>query len=85
MDTDIEVGSGFTLKLPDEIVRDARIRGIAMIMFPTAGVAWYPRTHSWRAYLYIEGRQKHIGYFKDRDLAIRARQRAEEERSGISS
>ena len=85
MDTDIEIGSGFTLKLPDEVVREARLRGITMIMFPTVGVVWYQRTHTWRAYLSIDGREKHIGYFKDRDMAIRARRLAEQERAGISS
>jgi hypothetical protein len=79
METEIEIGSGFTVCIPDQIVHHARASGLTMIAFPTIGVSWYARTHSWRAYLYIHGRQKHLGYFKDKAAAIRRVQNATSE------
>lgn len=85
MDTQIEIGSGFTLILSDTLIDRARVQGVTMIAFPTPGISWYPRTHSWRAYVYIDGRQKHLGYFKDKDTAIRAREAATWLQTRISS
>lgn len=40
------------------------------------GVNWVARANSWRAYVSIDGRQKHLGYFKDFNVAVTARNEA---------
>ena len=33
------------------------------------GVSWNKREQKWRAYIYIDGKQKHLGYYIDEDEA----------------
>jgi len=40
------------------------------------GVNWWPRTSRWRAYININGKQKHLGFFDKFDDAVNARQTA---------
>jgi hypothetical protein len=35
----------------------------------TRGVSWNSQTNSWRVTIYVEGKQKHLGLFKDLELA----------------
>jgi hypothetical protein len=41
------------------------------------GVSFYVRQQKWEAYIYSNKRRRHIGYFKDKADAIRARAEAE--------
>lgn len=41
------------------------------------GVFWVERYKGWRAYLVVDNRQVHIGYFRDKEEAIQARINAE--------
>lgn len=41
------------------------------------GISWNQRENKWRAYIHNSGREKHIGYFKEKDAAISARKAAE--------
>ncbi len=54
------------------------------------GVYWVKKVNKWRAIIYICGKGKHLGYFKDLDSAAKARLKAEIENNfheghGISS
>lgn len=42
------------------------------------GVSWVARVNRWRAYVSIDGKQSHLGYFKEMSDAVAARQRAAE-------
>jgi hypothetical protein len=42
-----------------------------------AGVSWKKDKQKWKAYLSVDGKQKHFGYFYDKDEAIYARLQAE--------
>jgi hypothetical protein len=44
-----------------------------------AGVCWAKREKKWRAYITIDNKQKSLGYFTDKDEAIKARLAAEKE------
>lgn len=46
------------------------------------GVSWNKRENKWRSYIKINGYQKHLGYFIDKDDAIKARKDAEEKYFG---
>lgn len=46
------------------------------------GVNWVARANLWRAYVNFDGKQKHIGYFKDVDSAIAARIKAAKSQFG---
>lgn len=41
------------------------------------GVCWSNASNKWRAYINIDGKQKHLGYFDDIEDAIKARKEAE--------
>ena len=41
------------------------------------GVCWSNKSNKWRAYINIDGKQKHLGYFDDIEDAIKARKEAE--------
>ena len=41
------------------------------------GVCWSNTSNKWRAYINIDGKQKHLGYFDDIEDAIKARKEAE--------
>lgn len=36
------------------------------------GVHWFPRTSSWQVYINVDGKRKHIGYFKELEDAKQA-------------
>lgn len=40
------------------------------------GVYWHKRDKKWIAFIYVDGIKKHIGSFKDKDDAIKAREKA---------
>lgn len=42
------------------------------------GVCWNASNNKWKAYISIEGKQKHLGYFDNIEDAIQARKDAEE-------
>lgn len=42
------------------------------------GVCWSNEHKKWRAYIGVDGRQKHLGYFDDINDAIKARKDAED-------
>lgn len=42
------------------------------------GVCWSNECKKWRAYIGVNGRQKHLGYFDDINDAIKARKDAED-------
>ena len=42
------------------------------------GVSWAASKHKWRAAIYVNNKQKHIGYFDDLQRAAEARKRAED-------
>ena len=42
------------------------------------GVCWSNTTNKWRAYINLEGKQKHLGYFDNIEDAIQARKDAED-------
>lgn len=42
-----------------------------------SGVYWRKRVHSWQAVIQFGGRQKSLGYFKDKEMAIAKRKAAE--------
>ena len=42
------------------------------------GVCWSNECKKWRAYIGVNGKQKHLGYFDDIDDAIKARKDAED-------
>lgn len=42
------------------------------------GVCWSNTANKWRAYINLEGKQKHLGYFDDIEDAIQARKDAED-------
>ncbi len=46
------------------------------------GVCWHPPTKSWRAYVTLHGRQKHLGYFSTRLEAAAAYRWAAEQHFG---
>lgn len=46
------------------------------------GVSFYPKTSRWKAYIGIEGRTRHIGYFSTPEEAARARDAAALEHFG---
>lgn len=41
------------------------------------GVCWFPQTSRWVARITIDGKRKHLGYFKEYDAAVAARRDAE--------
>lgn len=41
------------------------------------GVCWSNANNKWKAYINIDGKQKHLGYFDDIEDAIKARKEAE--------
>lgn len=41
------------------------------------GVSWFAATSRWSAYIMVDGRKKHLGYFADKQDAIAARRAAE--------
>lgn len=43
-----------------------------------AGICWSKTNSKWKAYIKIDGKQKHLGYFANLDDAIQARKEAEE-------
>jgi len=43
----------------------------------TAGVGWNKASNKWYAAIYVEGKQKHLGYFTDLEEAIAERKQAE--------
>jgi hypothetical protein len=43
------------------------------------GVSWFAASKKWSAYLMVDGRKKHLGYFHERADAIAARKAAEAE------
>lgn len=44
---------------------------------PRVGVSWVKGHQRWQARIFVDGKQKHLGNFRDPALAIRARERAE--------
>lgn len=42
------------------------------------GVCWFAARNCWRAYITIAGKTKHLGHFKNKEDAIKARKEAEE-------
>ena len=42
-----------------------------------AGISWYKKTNKWHARIQVNGVQKHLGYFENKDDAITARTNAE--------
>ena len=42
------------------------------------GVCWSNTANKWRAYINLEGKQKHLGYFDNIEDAIQARKNAED-------
>ena len=42
------------------------------------GVCWSSTANKWRAYISLEGKQKHLGYFDNIEDAIKARKDAED-------
>jgi hypothetical protein len=100
MQYEIPIGSGFSLVLSaervdawcetlrqsgsDHIGVDSWVRVTNQAAPRHRGVSWLKKTHSWRAEICIAGERKHLGYFKDKDMAIRARVRAEQERRQLS-
>lgn len=46
------------------------------------GVNWVDRVSRWRAYVTVEGRQRHLGYFMELDAAISARVEAAKQQFG---
>lgn len=42
------------------------------------GISWSKEKNKWRAAIYVNNKQKHVGYFKDFDMAAKARQKAEQ-------
>jgi hypothetical protein len=42
------------------------------------GVMWFEQRNCWKAYITIAGKTKHLGHFKDKEDAIKARKEAEE-------
>lgn len=45
----------------------------------TSGVWWSPRQKAWKVYIRVNGRNIHLGYFKDKASAIAKRKAAEAE------
>lgn len=43
----------------------------------TPGISWDNYHKKWRVQIWINGRQKHIGYYKSKSVAVRARLEAE--------
>lgn len=43
-----------------------------------AGVSWSNTKQKWRAAIYVNNKQKHVGYFDDFDDAVKARKTAEQ-------
>lgn len=43
------------------------------------GVSWFPKSRMWRAYISVDNQWRSLGYFKNKDEAIQARQLAEAE------
>ena len=43
------------------------------------GVSWSKAKNKWRVAIYVDNKQKHVGYFDDFDLAGKARQKAEQQ------
>ena len=41
------------------------------------GVCWFQPTKQWKAYIRVQGKQHHLGYFTDKQDAIKARRIAE--------
>jgi hypothetical protein len=41
------------------------------------GVSWFAASRKWSAYLMVDGRKKHLGYFHDHGDAVAARRAAE--------
>lgn len=46
------------------------------------GVFWYKSRNKWMAYITINGKRKHLGYFKTKEGAVEARRQAEIEYFG---
>ena len=42
----------------------------------TTGVYWHHRDQQWVSFIYIDGKKKHLGCFREKDNAINARQKA---------
>ncbi len=100
MHYEIPIGSGFSLVLSAErldawcdTLRQSGNDHISVsswvrVTNPAAerhrGVTWLKKTHSWRAKISVAGRWKHLGYFKDKEMAIRARIQAEAERRPLT-
>lgn len=42
------------------------------------GVCWSKANKKWKAYIKIDGKQKHLGYFDNKEDAIKARKEAED-------
>lgn len=101
MDYEIPIGSGFSITISAERLdgwcaglresRNARICAWSSVHIVNAaadnhpGVSWLKKTNSWRAKIYTQGRWRHLGYFKDKGVAIEARKRAEQERASVRS
>lgn len=47
-----------------------------------AGVNWAKREQKWRARIKVDGKEKHLGYFDDKNDAIAAKKYAEEKHFG---
>ena len=43
------------------------------------GVSWKQKSNKWRAYIVIDGKQKHLGEYSVKEHAIKARLKAEAE------
>lgn len=46
------------------------------------GVSWHKRENKWRAYINVDNKHIHLGYFTDKEEAIKARLQAEKEYFG---
>lgn len=46
------------------------------------GVGWAKREQKWRARIKVNGKEKHLGFFDDKNAAIAAKKRAEEKYFG---
>lgn len=47
------------------------------------GVSWYRRDEKWRSYIWINGKQKHLGFFDGEEDAARAHDHAARESFGV--
>lgn len=84
--------NGFTLDCQRENLRPCTVaQNVRAFKSPYAkgkkscrfrGVSWFKRDKCWRAYLMLNGRQLHLGYFKDKEKAARAYDKAARQHFG---